>query len=61
MVGPRKPKGNRLGVDFAGTVEAVGKDVTHVRPGDEVFGGRSGALAEYVCCPATRFKVGMIT
>ena len=49
MVGLRKPKSNRLGVDFAGTVEAVGKDVTHVRPGDEVFGGRSGALAEYVC------------
>ena len=47
--GLRKPKSNRLGVDFAGTVEAVGKDVTHVRPGDEVFGGRSGAFAEYVC------------
>jgi NADPH:quinone reductase-like Zn-dependent oxidoreductase len=46
--GLRKPKSNRLGVDFAGTVEAVGRDVTHVRPGDEVFGGRSGALAEYV-------------
>ena len=46
--GLRKPKSNGLGVDFAGTVEAVGRDVTHVRPGDEVFGGRSGALAEYV-------------
>ena len=49
QVGLRRPKSNRLGIDFAGTVEAVGKDVTHVRPGDEVFGGRSGALAEYVC------------
>ena len=44
-----KPKSDRLGIDFAGTVEAVGRDVTHVRSGDEVFGGRNGALAEYVC------------
>jgi NADPH:quinone reductase-like Zn-dependent oxidoreductase len=47
-MGLRHPKSNRLGVDFAGTVEAVGKSVTEFRPGDEVFGGRSGALAEYV-------------
>jgi NADPH:quinone reductase-like Zn-dependent oxidoreductase len=44
-----KPKQRVLGVDFAGTVEAVGREVTELRPGDEVFGGRSGALAEYVC------------
>ncbi len=44
-----KPKSQLLGVDFAGTVEAVGRDVTQFRPGDEVFGGRSGAFAEYVC------------
>ncbi len=44
-----KPKDKRLGVDFAGVVEAVGKDVTDFQPGDEVFGGRNGALAEYVC------------
>lgn len=44
-----KPKNNRLGIDFAGTVEAVGKAVTEFRVGDEVFGGKSGALAEYVC------------
>jgi NADPH:quinone reductase-like Zn-dependent oxidoreductase len=43
-----KPRSDRTGVDFAGTVEAVGKDVTHVGPGDDVFGARSGALAEYV-------------
>jgi NADPH:quinone reductase-like Zn-dependent oxidoreductase len=49
QVGILKPKSNRLGVDFAGTVEAVGRDVTQFRPGDEVFGGRSGAFAEYVC------------
>lgn len=44
-----RPKSSRLGHDFAGTVEAVGGGVTGFRPGDEVFGGRRGALAEYVC------------
>src|SRR4029453_16862710 len=48
-IGLRKPKDIRLGVDFAGTVEAAGKNVTQFKPGDEVFGGRSGAFAEYVC------------
>ncbi len=43
-----RPKDARFGIDFAGTVEAVGKNVRRFRPGDEVFGGRSGALAEYV-------------
>jgi len=42
------PEDPRLGVDFSGTVEAVGKSVTRFKPGDEVFGGRFGALAEYV-------------
>jgi NADPH:quinone reductase-like Zn-dependent oxidoreductase len=48
-MGVLKPKTDRLGADFAGVVEAVGKDVTHVRPGDDVYGGRTGAFAEYVC------------
>src|SRR5438477_2956712 len=52
-VGLRKPKDIRLGVDFAGTIEAVGKNVTQYKPGDEVFGGRGGAFAEYVCRRAT--------
>jgi NADPH:quinone reductase-like Zn-dependent oxidoreductase len=51
-MGLRKPKSRLLGGDFAGTVEAVGSDVTDVRPGDEVFGARGGALAEYVCARA---------
>src|SRR6478736_1686856 len=53
-VGLRKPKDTRLGVDFAGTVEAVGKNVTQFKPGDEVFGGRGGAFAQYVCPRASR-------
>jgi NADPH:quinone reductase-like Zn-dependent oxidoreductase len=42
------PKDPRIGVDFAGTVEAVGKSVTRFKPGDEVYGARSGAVGEYV-------------
>jgi NADPH:quinone reductase-like Zn-dependent oxidoreductase len=52
-----KPKNKRLGTDFAGTVEAVGGSVTQFRPGDEVFGGRTGAFAEYVSVPEDRAVV----
>lgn len=48
QAGLRGPKQKLLGADFAGTVEAAGKDVTHVRPGDEVYGARKGAFADYV-------------
>lgn len=43
-----KPKDPRIGTDFSGVVEAVGNQVTHLKPGDEVYGGRSGAFAEFV-------------
>jgi NADPH:quinone reductase-like Zn-dependent oxidoreductase len=43
-----KPKGIRVGVDYAGTVEAIGSGVKLFKPGDEVFGAKRGALAEYV-------------
>jgi NADPH:quinone reductase-like Zn-dependent oxidoreductase len=52
--GLRKPKDIRVGVDFAGTVEGVGRNVTKFKPGDEVFGGRSGAFAEYVTIGESR-------
>src|SRR5206468_9419328 len=51
--GLRKPKDTRLGVDFAGTIETVGKSVTQYKPGDEVFGGSTGAFAQYLCRRAT--------
>ena len=48
MYGLRRPSNPLLGADAAGVVEAVGANITHLSPGDEVMGFRSGAFAEYV-------------
>jgi NADPH:quinone reductase-like Zn-dependent oxidoreductase len=57
QAGLRKPKSELLGVDFAGTVEEVGRAVKQFQPGDEVFGARSGSFAEYVCVREERAVV----
>jgi len=49
VFGLRKPKNTCPGSDFSGTVAVVGRNVTEFKPGDEVFGVRAGALAEYIC------------
>src|SRR5438552_9235047 len=54
MSGMRKPKNTRFGTDFAGVVEAVGKNVTDFKRGDEVFGAKNGAVSEYICVKADR-------
>ena len=54
QMGYSKPKRTILGSEFAGDIEAVGKDVTRFKPGDAVFGYRAmnfGAYAEYLCMP----------
>lgn len=57
MSGMRKPKNTRFGTDFAGVIEAVGRNVTTLKPGDEVFGAKNGAVAEYICVKADRAVV----
>ena len=58
--GFRKPKKRILGSEFAGEIEAIGKDVTRFKEGDQIFGYRGsslGANAEYLCMP----EDGMVT
>ncbi len=49
--GLRRPKLGIRGTDMAGVVDAVGKDVTRLRVGDEVFGRGAGTFAEYAIAP----------
>jgi NADPH:quinone reductase-like Zn-dependent oxidoreductase len=55
MSGLRKPKNAVPGLDLAGKVEAVGRNVKLLQPGDEVFGWCDGAFAEYACSPESNF------
>src|SRR5512146_2842201 len=50
----RRPKDPSLGFDVAGTIEAVGRDVTAFGPGDDVFGSANAAWAEHAAASATR-------
>jgi len=54
IAGLRRPKSIRLGVDVAGQVESVGKNVSQFRPGDSVFGACNAAFAEYACVPESK-------
>lgn len=57
MTGLARPKPTRPGADFAGEVEAVGRNVTRFKPGDAVVGGVLGVFAEYVCAPENRLAL----
>src|SRR4029434_4253890 len=57
MSGMHKPKNSRFGTDFTGVVEAVGKDVTNFKSGNEVFGAKNGAVADYICVKSERAVV----
>jgi NADPH:quinone reductase-like Zn-dependent oxidoreductase len=57
--GLRTPKNNALGLDLAGEVVSIGKDVTRFKAGDEIFGDLTdygfGSFAEFVCAPEVAF------
>jgi NADPH:quinone reductase-like Zn-dependent oxidoreductase len=58
ITGLNRPKNPILGAEFAGAIEAIGKDVTRFNPGDQVFGTsgtKYGCYAEYICMPEEGF------
>ena len=57
VTGLPEPKDARLGVDVAGVVDSVGRNVTRFQMGDEVFGAARGAFAEYACAPESSLAV----
>lgn len=57
VLGLRRPSVSVRGVDLAGRVEAVGKDVERLRPGDDVFGWCNGAFAEFACATEDHFAL----
>jgi NADPH:quinone reductase-like Zn-dependent oxidoreductase len=52
--GLRAPKARIRGLDFAGRLESVGRDVTRFKPGDEAFGTCDGSFAEYATARADK-------
>jgi NADPH:quinone reductase-like Zn-dependent oxidoreductase len=57
IAGLSKPRLPQLGADAAGEVVAVGAEVTHVKPGDQVFGMCRGAYAEYACASESKLAI----
>jgi len=57
MSGLLRPKNRILGADFAGTIEAAGKNAKQYQPGDEVYGCRQGSFAEYMCSREERLAM----
>jgi NADPH:quinone reductase-like Zn-dependent oxidoreductase len=57
VLGFGRPEVKRTGVDVAGHIEAVGRNVTDLHPGDEVFGVCRGSFAEYACAASTKIVI----